>query len=26
VQWKGYKERTNGPRDVLLKNVPKMIN
>ena len=26
VQWKGYKETTNEPRDVLLKDVPKMIN
>jgi transposase InsO family protein len=26
VKWKGYKETTLEPRDVLLKDVPKMIN
>ena len=26
VQWKGYRERTLEPRDVLLEDVPKMVN
>ena len=26
VKWKGYKETTIEPRDVLLKDVPKVIN
>ena len=26
VQWKGYRETTIEPRDILLKDVPKMVN
>ena len=26
VQWKGYREKTLEPRDILLKDVPKMVN
>ncbi len=26
VQWKGYRETTLEPRDVLLEDVPKMLN
>ena len=26
VQWKGYRETTLEPRDILLKDVPKMVN
>ena len=26
VKWKGYRETTLEPRDILLKDVPKMIN
>ena len=26
VQWKGYRETTSEPRDILLEGVPKMVN
>ena len=26
VQWKGYRERTLEPREILLEDVPKMVN
>jgi len=26
VKWKGYSETTQEPREVLLKDVPKMVN
>ena len=26
MQWKGYREHTLEPREVLLKDVPKMVN
>ena len=26
VKWKGYNETTQEPREVLLKDVPKMVN